>query len=442
MHTIKDNYVENKVMNHYELLLPAMGEGIIEATITKWLVSAGQHVTKDQPLVEVATDKVDSEIPSPVEGMVVKLVYREGEIPRVGEVIALIETEGQSSGKMSLPAGTEKGMNNDTPLRVVEKIQEKKRVNYDEPMRIAPLDRMLAKQRGLSSYDLLLIQGTGVNGLITREDMNQFIINGKPGSDKKVEDIKAHSAPESNHKTEIRPGPDDEVIEMDRMRKIIATHMIASKTTAAHVTSFLEADVTALVMWRNEHKDSFNKRENTRLTFTPVFIEAVAQSLREFPRINVTVSGESIILHRGIHIGVATALADGNLIVPVIRNADHENLGGLSRRLADLAGRARNGGLLPEEIRGGTFTITNIGQYNNLTGTPIINQPESAILAFGTILKKPWAVKTSGGYGVAVRDIMMLALSYDHRVIDGALGGSFLSAVAKRLENFNITREN
>jgi 2-oxoglutarate dehydrogenase E2 component (dihydrolipoamide succinyltransferase) len=269
-------------------------------------------------------------------------------------------------------------------------------------------------------------------------DVNQYIMEGRLN----------HKTPDAREvpvdqvqKPEIRLNAGDEIVEMDRMRKLIASHMISSKRTAAHVTSFLEADVTSLVKWREEQKEKFISRENTRLTFTPVFIEAVAKTLKEFPRINVSVSGESIIFRKGINIGIATALADGNLIVPVIKNADHENLGGLSRKLSDLADRARKGALHPEEIKGGTFTITNIGQYNNLTGTPIINQPESAILAFGTILKKPWAVKTADGYGVAVRDIMMLALTYDHRVIDGALGGSFLNNVVQRLENFDIRRE-
>jgi len=299
---------------------------------------------------------------------------------------------------------------------------------------------MLAKQRGLSAQDLQLVAASGNGGKITREDLNQFIIKGRPlhvNNDHIMQkDIQENEPVPSRQ--DIVLNPEDEIVEMDRMRKIIASHMIASKRIAAHVTSFLEADITSLAQWREENKEMFFKRENARLTFTPVFIEAVAKALKEFPRINVTVSGESIILRKGINIGVATALADGNLIVPVIRNADHENLGGLSRKLTDLANRARNGSLLPEEIKGGTFTMTNIGQYNNLTGTPIINQPESAILAFGTILKKPWVVKTSGSYGIAVRDIIMLALTYDHRVIDGALGGSFLSSVARHLENFAV----
>jgi 2-oxoglutarate dehydrogenase E2 component (dihydrolipoamide succinyltransferase) len=429
--------VENKVITNYELLLPAMGEGIIEATITKWLVSAGQHVNLDQPLVEVATDKVDSEIPSPLEGTIVRLVYREGEIPRVGEVIALIETEGALDQPQvaKIDSGTLPDILADTVSHAGNQPSRKKSANTgDQHTIITPLVRMLARQRGLSSRELELVEGTGINGRITKEDINRYIANGRfnldPGHDSEI------LSSEPAHRQEIKLNPEDEVVEMDRMRKLIAAHMIASTRVAAHVTSFLEADVTALVQWREEQRESFFRRENARLTFTPVFIEAVAQSLKDFPRINVTVSGSSIIFRRNINIGVATALADGNLIVPVIKNADHENLGGLSRKLTDLANRARNGTLLPEEIKGGTFTLTNIGQYNNLTGTPIINQPESAILAFGTILKKPWAVKTAGGYGIAVRDIMMLALTYDHRIIDGALGGSFLSSVAKRLENF------
>lgn len=418
----------------YELVLPAMGEGIIEATITKWLVSVGQHIVKDQPLVEVATDKVDSEIPSPVEGSIGKLVYREGEIPKVGEVIALIETAGSAAETLDITGSrissglAESQVTTSAPARQYKEGEE---------TQITPLIRMLAKQRGITSSELSLVQGTGEGNTVTKDDLNQYLIsrpllNGESGNRFiPVKSAETRATPEI-----INAGADDEVIEMDRMRKIIASHMTASKQIAAHVTSFLEADVTALVKWRETHKDEFYKNEGTKFTYTPVFIEAVVRALKQFPRINVTVAGDSIIIHKGIHIGVATALADGNLIVPVIRNADRENIGGLARRLTDLATRARNGGLLPEEVRGGTFTITNIGQYNNLTGTPIINQPESAILAFGTILKKPWAVKTPEGYGVAVRDIMMLALSYDHRVIDGALGGSFLSAVAKYLEGF------
>jgi 2-oxoglutarate dehydrogenase E2 component (dihydrolipoamide succinyltransferase) len=428
-------------MINFELLLPAMGEGIIEATITKWLVANGQHVMVDQPLVEIATDKVDSELPSPVEGIITRLVYREGEIPRVGEVIALIETNGiiEETSQSTFPADRKsvESSNNFTTKNLSERFYQPA-----ERKPVSPLVRMLAKQRGLSAVDLGQIKGTGKNEQIIIEDINHYIMEGRKVSATKDGHKKKTQTPNDAQlvRNEISINADDEVVEMDRMRKLIASHMIASKNIAAHVTSFLEADITPLVQWREAYKDEFHKKESARLTFTPVFIEAVAISLKEFPRINVSVSGESIIFRKNINVGVATALANGNLIVPVIKLANHENLGGLSRKLADLSTRARNGSLLPEEVKGGTFTITNIGQYNNLTGTPIINQPESAILAFGTIIKKPWAVKTSTGYGIAVRDIIMLSLTYDHRVIDGALGGSFLNSVAKRLENFDTAR--
>jgi 2-oxoglutarate dehydrogenase E2 component (dihydrolipoamide succinyltransferase) len=428
-------------MYNYEVVLPAMGEGIIEATITKWLVSKGQHVSLDQPLVEVATDKVDSEIPSPMEGIITRLVYREGEIPRVGEVIALIETTVQVQEQSGRANNHVKNAHHTQAVHTVLPTRKIHQPGEPVDLIVTPLVRMLAKQRGLNADDLRSIVGTGSNGRITSEDVNQYIMTGsrirgngyQPGNGTDM----LHITPRSD----IRLNPGDEIVEMDRMRKIIASHMSMSKRVSPHVTSFLEADVSGMVQWRERTKDSFFTREKARLTFTPLFIEAVALSLKEFPGINVSVNGESIIFRKNINIGVATALADGNLIVPVIRNADHENLGGLSRKISDLANRARNGGLLPEEIKGGTFTITNIGQYNNLTGTPIINQPESAILAFGTIIKKPWAVKTPEGYGVAVRDIIMLSLTYDHRGIDGALGGSFLSSIAHRLEQFNINRE-
>jgi 2-oxoglutarate dehydrogenase E2 component (dihydrolipoamide succinyltransferase) len=422
------------------MLLPAMGEGIIEATITKWLVSKGQHIHIDQPLVEVATDKVDSEIPSPVEGIIKRLVYREGEIPRIGEVIALIETEQQEFREM---VASEIDMSEVKPLSDEAGLTpERKPVMRTSVSNSSLLIKSLAKQRGVGLEELDTIKGTGPAGLVVKEDLMRYLRNGR----QKSNNTKKQQLPDKMKNgniavSEVQSDNGDRIIEMSRMRKLIAEHMLLSKETAVHVTSFLEADITPLVTWREENKESFQNREKAKLTFTPVFIEAVAMALKEFPGINISASGNSIIFHKNLNIGLATALADGNLIVPVIKNADHENLGGLSRKVTDLANRARNGSLLPEEIKGGTFTITNIGQYNSLTGTPIINQPQSAIMAFGTIMKKPWAVKTLTGYGVAVRDIIMLSLTYDHRVIDGALGGSFLSRVASLLENFNIKRE-
>jgi 2-oxoglutarate dehydrogenase E2 component (dihydrolipoamide succinyltransferase) len=432
-------------MARFELILPAMGEGIIEAAITRWLVSSGQHVEIDQPLVEVATDKVDSEIPSPVKGTVVRLIYHEGEIPKVGEVIALLETEYPE----------EKQQKADIVVPDVKKLETEVQVlpvREDHPivlskatpsplLNISPLVRFLARQRGITADELRLVIPTGPDGRITKADIDRYIMEGRPGSF--VSEPSAVTGELYQQQVQQEPfiDPEDEVVEMDRMRKIIAGHMMKSKRIAPHVTSFLEADITAMVAWRERHKDAFYSREEVRLTFTPLFVEAVAQALKDFPRINVAVSGELIIIRKNINIGFATALPDGNLIVPVIRNADRESLGGLSRKISDMAERARSNSLLPGEIKGGTFTITNIGQYNNLTGTPIINQPESAILAVGTIAKKPWAVKTGSNYGLAIRDITMLSLTYDHRVIDGALGGSFLSRIAWYLENFDTGRE-
>jgi 2-oxoglutarate dehydrogenase E2 component (dihydrolipoamide succinyltransferase) len=438
-------------MARFELTLPAMGEGIIEAAITRWFVTKGQQVKIDQPLLEVATDKVDSEIPSPVEGTILKLVYNEGEIPRVGEVIALIETEIASPDLLSsepLETEVEKSKNSKVVSEEfnIPALTDMPELNLDEKpseIFISPLIRTLARQRGITSDELEQIRGTGLNGRITKEDINNYIISGRPAFNKGDILSDRHEQQETQNQSmpDILPESEDEVVEMDRMRRLIAGHMIRSKRIAPHVTSFLEADITVLAAWRKKVKNDFLTRENANLTFTPLFVEAVALALKEFPRINVSVSRDSIIIRKNINIGIATALPIGNLIVPVIRNADRENLGGIARKVADLAERARNNALLPSEIKGGTFTITNIGLYNNLTGTPIINQPESAILAVGTIAKKPWAVKTPEGYGLAIRDITMLSLTYDHRVIDGALGGGFLSRVVWYLENFDSTRE-
>ncbi len=434
-------------MTRYELTLPAMGEGIIEATIMRWHVSQGDQVTIDQPLLDVATDKVDSEIPSPVAGTVVRLVYNEGEIPRVGQVIAVIDTGKESTAvKVEEVQGRkaegvpEVFIQSDLfpePEEVPPEINGKDTLSGEKF--ISPFVRFLAAQRGIPAFELNQIEGTGLNGRITKNDIQNYIVNRKPN-----ENLLDPGKPEAEPRPaipELRPEEEDEVVEMDRLRKIIASRMLRSKKTSPHVTSFLEADVTLMSEWRERVKSGFFNREQVKLTFTPLFVEAVARALKDFPRINVSLAGEQIIIHKNINIGIATALPDGNLIVPVIRNADRENLGGMAHRIADLANRARNNTLQLQDISGGTFTVTNIGQYNNLTGTPIINQPESAILAIGTIIKKPWAVRTAQGYGLAVRDITMLSLTYDHRIIDGALGGSFLSKLVWYLENFDATRE-
>lgn len=434
-------------MGRYNLTLPAMGEGIIEATITRWMVTKGDRVSVNQPVVEVATDKVDSEIPSPVEGTVLKIVYHEGEIPKVGEVILVVETAEDESmslaaadaaahtGAIAGRAATESGPARSRVSRTVAAAPRHQNVF------VSPLVKFLASQRGISGVELLHVTGTGVDGRLTRDDLNQYLINrhAAPNGETSADDTVNNG--EGSPEAIIQLAEGDEVVEMNRMRKIIAAHMVHSQRVAPHVTSFLEADITPLVTWRERMKSRFFEKEQAKLTFTPIFVEAVALALKEFPGINVSLNGDKIIRHSRIHVGVATALHDGNLIVPVIRDADRENLGGLSRKIVDLAARARDNALQPAEVRGGTFTVTNIGQYNNLTGTPIINQPESAILAFGTVLKKPWAVQTPQGYGIAVRDITMLSLTYDHRVIDGALGGSFLSKVVWYLEHFDNQRE-
>jgi 2-oxoglutarate dehydrogenase E2 component (dihydrolipoamide succinyltransferase) len=439
-------------MDKFKLTLPAMGEGIIEATITRWLVSPGDKISYDQPLLEVATDKVDSEIPSPVDGTLSRLVYNEGEIPKVGEVIAIIDTgNGLSVPEEEMeeqPAGL---IPDEVPdevfikqvARGAESMTPVTPVAPQNTLFISPLVRMLAQQRGIASQELREIRGTGMDGRITRDDINEYLIHRKPheSQDRILLPLERSDDQQKTVTPEIAAEPEDETIEMDRMRKIIAGNMLRSKRVSPHVTSFLEADITALAEWRNRQKEYFLKKEQVKLTFTPIFVEAVALALKEFPRINVSLSGENIIIRKNINIGIATALPNGNLIVPVIKNADRENLGGLARKITDLAERARSNSLLLNEIRGGTFTITNIGQYNNLTGTPIINQPESAILAIGTMIKKPWVVLTPQGYGIAIRDISMLSLTYDHRVIDGALGGGFLSRIAWYLEHFDTRRE-
>lgn len=418
-------------MANFELRVPALGEGIIEAVITKWLISEGDTIKPDQAAAEIATDKVDSEIPSPVEGTVLKLVYHEGDTAKIGSVIALIKTNGAEAA-----VGSEE--THPAALIVNQMADEdavslKPSQNQEEAKsKIPRLVRHLARQRGLISEDFNRIHGTGSDGEVTAGDIQHYLLN-RNG-------FNAPSHKGQNDRTTSVPLLDegDEMIEMTRVRKIIAGNMVRSKQTAPHVTSFAEADVTGLVQWRDKQKEFFLKQEKIRLTYTPVFVQFVAAALREFPFINSSIHQQSIILKNKINIGIATALPDGNLIVPVIRNADHEGLEGLAHKIADLAERARNNSLKPDEIKGGTFTITNIGSYTSLTGTPIINQPESAILAIGSIVKKPWAVKTPEGYGISVRDIVMLSLTYDHRIIDGALAGKFLGHIVNQLERFGL----
>ena len=416
-------------MSKIEIALPAMGEGIIEATITKWLVALGDEVVEDQSLVEIATDKVDSEVPSPVSGTVSEILYKEGDIPQVGQIIAIIEN--QSVGSVAPQEAKETPVQveakDDSAKPVATKVDETTHSTSTEMLhKTSPLVRRIAKQEGISEQELQQIQGTGLNERITRNDILDYVSKRNTVLDKK-------SSPVSTQTT--KPGDSSvEVIAMDRMRKLIAEHMVASKQTSAHVTSFIEADVTDLVNWRNAHKDDFAKREGQKLTLTPLFVEAAISALREHPMVNSSVEGDNIILKKNINIGLAAALPNGNLIVPVIKKAQKLNISGLAEKVNDLALRARSNKLQPDEIQGGTFTITNLGMFETLTGTPIINQPQVAILAIGAIRKRVVVIETSQGDNIAIRQMAMLSLSYDHRVVDGALGGMFLRTVRDHLQ--------
>ena len=430
-------------MARMNIVLPAMGEGVIEATINKWLVAEGATVKEDYPLVEVATDKVDSEVPAPAAGTIVSLMATEGSVVRIGEIIAILENsyDPQPGEVQKVSKEVE---------RIRETIEESKREkneqendSHDLKSRtpsgkfLSPLVRSIAANEGISYSELDNIAGTGMDGRITKDDVSR-LISLKQKAKEEIES--ASSVKNSSHANDAikreSSGNGDEIIEMDRVRKLIAEHMVMSKRTSPHVTSFIDADVTRLVRWRNSVKDKFLAAEGQKLTLTPIFIDVAARALHEFPMINISVDGNNIIRKKNINIGMATALPDGNLIVPVIRNANEKSLTGLARSVNDLAERARNNKLKPDEITGGTFTITNFGSYNNLAGTPIINQPQAAILGTGAVRKMPAVIETPDGDVIAIRNIMILSLSYDHRVIDGALAGKFLNRVKDILENY------
>jgi 2-oxoglutarate dehydrogenase E2 component (dihydrolipoamide succinyltransferase) len=427
-------------MARMNIVLPAMGEGVIEATINKWLVAEGARVREDDPLVEVATDKVDSEVPSPVEGILVSIVAKEGTVAKIGDILAVLENNSEPSPEESARV-----------IKEVERIRETINTSKSEKSEIAdlshdlksrtpsgkfisPLVRSIAAKEGLSYADLDIIRGTGMDGRITRDDVNKILSERKISEERKQA---AAKKPEPIVVLAERLSSGDEVIKMDRIRKLIADHMVMSKKTSPHVTSFIDADVTRMVNWRNANKDRFFASEGQKLTLTPFFIDAAARALYEFPMINISVEGDNIIRKKNINIGMATALPDGNLIVPVIKNANEKNLTGLAKAVNDLAERARNNKLKPDEITGGTFTITNFGSYDNLAGTPIINQPQAAILGTGAVRKTPVVLETPDGDTIAIRQIMILSMSYDHRVIDGALAGRFLRRIKDILENYS-----
>ncbi len=428
-------------MARVELVMPKMGESIMEATILKWRKQPGDRVELDEPVLDIATDKVDSEIPSPVAGIIVEILYKENEVVAINKPIAIIETEASATVAASPAVATTVVATGSVPTEVPYVPAAATAVSSTEGRFYSPLVRTIAKEEGVAQAELDRITGSGQDGRVSKKDILAYVANRGTGG-------QPSTAPMAVSKAVSSPAPaapmvfsgNVEIVEMDRMRKLIADHMVMSKQTSPHVTSFVEADVTNLVNWRNKVKDQFKKQHGENITFTPIFIEAVARAIRDFPMINSSVDGTRIFVKKDINVGMAAALPSGNLIVPVIKNADRLNLIGLSKAVNDLAGRARMNQLKPEEIQGGTFTLTNVGTFGNVMGTPIINQPQVAILAVGAIRKKPAVIETEYGDVIAIRQMMFLSLSYDHRVVDGMLGGSFLRRVADYLEQFDANR--
>jgi 2-oxoglutarate dehydrogenase E2 component (dihydrolipoamide succinyltransferase) len=446
-------------MADFNLVMPKMGESVQEATITKWMVKEGDRVEEDDVLFEIATDKVDTEIPSPVAGKILKVLFSEGSLVPVGETVAIIDTEGK--GKIAA-SDTEKAQEDQSVPETSQESPDTAAVTAETtaatkpPQKNAgslipeqkattgrktgerfysPLVRNIAQKESISNSELDAIQGTGINGRVRKQDVLDYL---ETRTKEKETTAGAPAVKSAGIKIEIQEG--DKIVEMDRMRRLIADHMVMSRHTSPHVTNFIEADVTGLVLWRNQVKDAFLTREKQKLTFMPVFVEATANALKDYPGVNASVDGSNIILRNNINIGFAVALESGNLIVPVIKKADQKSLLGLTVELNRLADAARRNSLSPDDILGGTFTISNFGTFRNLTGTPIINQPQAAILATGNIEKKPAVLETPTGDVIAIRHKMILSLSYDHRIIDGALGGAFLRKLADLLEAFDVNR--
>jgi 2-oxoglutarate dehydrogenase E2 component (dihydrolipoamide succinyltransferase) len=443
----------------YELVLPKMGESVAEATIIKWIKKPGDMIDIDESVLEIATDKVDSDVPSPVSGKLLSIFFNENEVVQVGAVIATIEIESalekDEEPEIIQPLPIEEPVDpaqniqvDVNPILFDSGFQElTSSIDFNNSTRFySPLVKSMAAEEGISIDELDKIKGSGSEGRVTKKDILDFINSGKSAQSQPAnkETPNSNAAYQPAQEKKIYPvsvSGGDEIIEMDRMRKLIADHMVMSKQTSAHVTSFVEADVTNLVQWRDRIKSSFEKREGEKITFTPIFIEAVAKAIKDLPMINISVQGTQIIKKRDINIGMAAALPSGNLIVPVIKNADQLNLFGLTKAVNDLASRSRMSKLKPDETQGGTFTLTNLGAFGNIMGTPIINQPQVAILAVGVIKKKPAVIETEYGDVIAIRHMMFLSLSYDHRVVDGSLGGSFVRRVADYLESWDINRE-
>lgn len=420
----------------FELKMPKMGESIEQATITKWFVKEGDTIVEDDVLLEIATDKVDSEIPSPVAGTITKIFFQTNDLVPVGKVIALINTNDDVvvSDKNEEPTQIE---------TKIELIVEKKSTASDTSTRFySPLVKSIAKKEGVSITELESIAGTGENGRLRKQDLLKYISSrGSKTTTESSTILPDVSVNNQSFKASQSIGANDEIIEMDRMRKLIAEHMVSSKRISPHVTNMVEADVTELVKWRERMKEAYQSKYKTKLTYMPAFTEAASRALRDFPMVNASVDGDKIIVKGKVNIGIAVSKPDGNLIVPIVRNADRLNMAGLSLEINRLAKAARTNKLSPDDIQEGTFSITNFGTFRNVMGTPIIAQPQVAILATGTIEKKPAVVETEYGDIIVPRHKMFLSLSYDHRIIDGALGGAFLRRVADYLEKFDSSRE-
>lgn len=438
-------------MASFNIVMPKLGESIQEGTITKWFVKEGDTIEEDDMLFEVATDKVDSEIPSPVDGVITKILYPEDSLVAVGEVLAVVSLDGEDAGDSADTGEADSAPKSEvkTDAEATEEKSTEKESSVDNSRKLSnrfysPLVKTIAKEENVSFDELENIEGSGAGGRVQKKDILEYIEN--RGSQKAEPAAKAEAATSSAPVVEkkatvpVSVGEGDEVIEMDRVRKLIADHMVMSVQVSPHVTSVVEADVTDLVLWRNKNKNSFQEKYGEKITFMPIFTEAVATALAEFPLVNSSVDGSKIIKRKNINVGIAVAKPDGNLIVPVIRNAEQKNLVGLTKDLNRLANAARSNKLDPADIQGGTFTITNFGSFGNIIGTPIINQPQVAILATGIIEKKPAVLETPSGDVIAIRHKMYLSLSYDHRIIDGVLGGAFLRRIADILENFDTNR--
>ena len=449
-------------MARVELIMPKMGESVSEATIITWSKEVGEHVELDETIVEIATDKVDSEVPSTHEGKLVEKLFEADDLVQVGEAFAILETEGGEEVKETAaenPVIEEKSEAENKPQEQTNIVtpQEKVVVKNSSDRFYSPLVRSMATKEGIGIDELNEIPGSGKDGRVSKSDMISYLknrdtattqisnvaetssvkVNEAPKMEDKIEIPKETTQPKSS--TKIPNTGDVEIVEMDRMRKLISAHMTMSKSTSAHITSFVEADMTNIVNWRNSVKEDFKAREGQNITFTPIIIEAMAKAVKDFPMINVSVDGTNIHIHKNVNVGMAAALPDGNLIVPVIKECQNKNLVGITKSVNDLATRARAGKLNPDDIQGGTITMTNVGTFGNLMGTPIINQPQVAIMACGVIKKKPVVLETKHGDVIAIRHMMFLSLSYDHRVVDGALGGQFVRKVADYLEQFDTT---